>query len=144
MLERGLDRLSPFPIPMMLCDTAAGLVAIETGALGPNYGLVSACASSGHGIGEAAAVIARGDATVMLAGGAEACITPFGTGVFCRIKALSERNHEPERACRPWDMDRDGFVIGEGAAGVGLGGLGFAPAPGAAPPAAGAGGRAGA
>ena len=133
LLERGLQRLSPFTIPMMLCDTAAGLVAIETGALGPNYGLVSACASSGHGIGEAAAVIARGDATVMLAGGAEACITPFGTGVFCRIKALSERNHEPERASRPWDLDRDGFVIGEGAAVLVLEDLDFARARGATP-----------
>src|SRR2546427_1445324 len=92
MLERGIHRLSPFTIPMMLCDTAAGLVAIETGALGPNYGLVSACASSGHGIGEAAAVIARGDATVMLAGGGEAGITPLRARGLFPPQAPTERN----------------------------------------------------
>ena len=115
LLERGFHRLSPFTIPMMLGDSAAGLIAIHTGAVGVNYGITSACASSAHGIGEAAEVIARGDASAMLAGGAEACISPFGMGVFCRIRAVSERNDEPERASRPWDRDRDGFVMGEGA-----------------------------
>jgi len=116
LLERGMDRMSPFTLPMMLTDSAAGVVAIETGAVGPNFGVVSACASSAHGIGEAAQLIARGEATAMLAGGAEACITPFAIGAFCRIRAVSQRNDEPERACRPWDVDRDGFVMGEGAA----------------------------
>jgi 3-oxoacyl-[acyl-carrier-protein] synthase II len=115
LLERGLQRMSPFAIPMMLTDSAAGLVAIHTGAVGPNYGVVSACASATHGIGEAAAVIARGESVAMLAGGAEACITPYAMGAFCRIRAMSERNDEPERACRPWDVERDGFVMGEGA-----------------------------
>jgi 3-oxoacyl-[acyl-carrier-protein] synthase II len=115
LLERGPMRMSPFAIPMMLTDSAAGLVAIHTGAVGPNYGVVSACASSAHGIGEAAAVIARGEADAMLAGGAEACITPYAVGAFCRIGALSQRNDDPERASRPWDADRDGFLIAEGA-----------------------------
>lgn len=115
LLERGLQRMSPFAIPMMLTDSAAGLIAIHTGALGPNYGIVSACASAAHSIGEAASLIARGDASAMLAGGAEACITPYAMGAFCRIGAMSQRNDEPERACRPWDVERDGFVMGEGA-----------------------------
>jgi 3-oxoacyl-[acyl-carrier-protein] synthase II len=100
---------------MMIADMAAGLVAIHTHAGGPNYAIVSACASSGHGIGEAAEIIKRGDAKAMLAGGAEATITPLTMGAFCQIKAVSERNNEPERACRPFDLDRDGFVMGEGA-----------------------------
>ena len=133
LLERGMDRMSPFTLPMMLTDSAAGLVAIHTGAVGPNYGVVSACASSAHGIGEAAAVISRGEATAMLAGGAEACITAFGIGAFCRIRAVSQRNDEPERACRPWDVDRDGFVMGEGAVVLVLEELEFARRRGAAP-----------
>jgi len=116
MLERGIRRLSPFAIPMLLGDTAAGLVAIHTRALGPNYSVASACASSAHAIGEAAELIRRDDATVMLAGGAEACITPFAMGCFCQMRATSVRNDEPERASRPWDVERDGFVMGEGAA----------------------------
>jgi 3-oxoacyl-[acyl-carrier-protein] synthase II len=115
LLERGYRRLSPYVIPMMLVDSAAGLISIQTGACGPNFAIGSACASSAHAIGEAAALIRRGDAEVMLAGGAEACITPFAVGGFCQMKAMSERNDEPERASRPWDVDRDGFVIGEGA-----------------------------
>jgi 3-oxoacyl-[acyl-carrier-protein] synthase II len=114
MLDRGIRRISPFAIPMMLGDTAAGLVAIHTGARGPNYGIASACASSGHAIGEAAELIRRDDTAVMLAGGAEACITPFAMGGFCQMRAVSERNGEPERASRPWDVERDGFVMGEG------------------------------
>jgi 3-oxoacyl-[acyl-carrier-protein] synthase II len=112
--ERGVRRISPFTVPMMIADMPAGLVAIQVRAGGPNYAIVSACASSGHGIGEAAEIIKRGDARAMLAGGAEATITPLTMGAFCQIKAVSERNHEPEKACRPFDLDRDGFVMGEG------------------------------
>ncbi len=114
MMERGIRRISPFTVPMMIADMAAGVVAMHLHAGGPNYSIVSACASSGHGLGEAAEIIRRGDATVMLAGGAEACITPLCMGAFCQIKATSERNHDPAAACRPWDLDRDGFVMGEG------------------------------
>jgi 3-oxoacyl-[acyl-carrier-protein] synthase II len=99
----------------MIADMAAGIVAMHTRAGGPNYAIVSACASSGHGIGEAAEIIKRGDARAMLAGGAEATITPLTMGAFCQIKAVSERNDEPEKACRPFDLGRDGFVMGEGA-----------------------------
>src|SRR5437868_5959900 len=114
LLERGVRRISPFTVPMMIADMAAGIVAMQTRAGGPNYAIVSACASSGHGIGEAMEIIKRGDAQAMLAGGAEATITPLTMGAFCQIKATSERNDEPERACRPWDVGRDGFVMGEG------------------------------
>jgi len=114
MLERGIRRISPFTVPMMICDMAAGVVAIHCGAGGPNYAIVSACASSGHGIGEAYEIIKRGDTEAMVAGGAEATITPLTMGAFCQIKAVSERNDEPEKACRPFDVDRDGFVMGEG------------------------------
>src|SRR5712692_8651743 len=114
LMERGPKRISPFTVPMMIADMAAGIVAIHCHAGGPNYAIVSACASSGHGIGEAAEIIKRGDARAMLAGGAEATITPLTMGAFCQIKAVSERNDEPEKACRPWDIDRDGFVMGEG------------------------------
>ncbi len=114
LMERGVRRISPFTVPMMIADMAAGIVAMHTHAGGPNYAIVSACASSGHGIGEAAEIIKRGDAKAMLAGGAEATITPLTMGAFCQIKAVSERNDEPEKACRPWDVDRDGFVMGEG------------------------------
>jgi 3-oxoacyl-[acyl-carrier-protein] synthase II len=93
---------------------AAGIVAIHTKAGGPNYAIVSACASGSHGIGEAAEIIKRGAAVAMLAGGSEATITPLTMGAFCQIKATSERNDEPERACRPFDLGRDGFVMGEG------------------------------
>ncbi|MDP9246651.1 MAG: beta-ketoacyl-ACP synthase II, partial [Candidatus Dormibacteraeota bacterium] len=115
LMERGVRRISPFTVPMMIADMAAGIVAMHTKAGGPNYAIVSACASSGHGIGEAAEIIKRGDAKAMLAGGAEATITPLTMGAFCQIKAVSERNDEPERACRPFDTGRDGFVMGEGA-----------------------------
>lgn len=115
LMERGIRRISPFTVPMMIADMAAGIVAMQVKAGGPNYAIVSACASSGHGIGEAMEIIKRGDARAMLAGGAEATITPLTMGAFCQIKATSERNDEPARACRPWDVDRDGFVMGEGA-----------------------------
>src|SRR2546430_10255034 len=114
LMERGVRRISPFTVPMIIADMAAGIVAMHTRAGGPNYAIVSACASSGHGIGEAAEIIKRGDAKAMLAGGAEATITPLTMGAFCQIKAVSERNDEPEKACRPFDLGRDGFVMGEG------------------------------
>src|SRR3989442_9105958 len=114
LMERGPKRISPFTVPMMIADMAAGIVAIHTHAGGPNYAIVSACASSAHGIGEASEIIKRGDAIAMLAGGSEATITPLTMGAFCQIKATSERNDEPEKACRPFDLGRDGFVIGEG------------------------------
>jgi 3-oxoacyl-[acyl-carrier-protein] synthase II len=114
MMERGVRRISPFTVPMMIADMAAGIVAIHTHAGGINYALVSACASSGHALGEATEIIKRGDARAMLAGGAEATITPLTMGAFCQIKAVSERNDEPAKACRPFDLGRDGFVMGEG------------------------------
>jgi 3-oxoacyl-[acyl-carrier-protein] synthase II len=126
MLERGIRRISPFTVPMMIADMASGVVAMQVGAGGINYAIVSACASSGHAIGEAAEIIKRGDAEAMIAGGAEATITPLTMGAFCQIKAVSERNHEPERACRPFDAERDGFVMGEGAVVLVLEELGFA------------------
>src|SRR5205809_1439158 len=114
LMERGPKRISPFTVPMMIADMAAGIVAIHCQAGGPNYAIVSACASGSHGIGEASEIIKRGDAVAMLAGGSEATITPLTMGAFCQIKAVSERNEEPEKACRPFDLDRDGFVLGEG------------------------------
>jgi len=114
LLQRGPNRISPFMVPMMIGDMAAGMVAMYCKAGGPNYSIASACASSAHGIGEAAEIIKRGDAKVMLAGGAEAIVTPLVLGAFCQIKAVSERNDEPDRACRPFDLDRDGFVMAEG------------------------------
>ena len=114
LMERGPNRISPFTVPMMIADMAAGIVAIHTHAGGPNYAIVSACASSAHGIGEAAEIIKRGDAVAMIAGGSEATITPLTMGAFCQIKATSERNDEPEKACRPFDLGRDGFVMSEG------------------------------
>jgi 3-oxoacyl-[acyl-carrier-protein] synthase II len=114
LMERGPKRISPFTVPMMIADMAAGIVAIQLKAGGPNYAIVSACASGSHGIGEASEIIKRGDAVAMLAGGSEATITPLTMGAFCQIKATSERNDAPEKACRPFDIDRDGFVMGEG------------------------------
>src|SRR5438309_4201953 len=114
LMERGPKRISPFTVPMMIADMAAGIVAIHTHAGGPNYAIVSACASGSHGIGEASEIIKRGDAVAMLAGGSEATINPLTMGAFCQIKATSERNDEPEKACRPFDLGRDGFVMSEG------------------------------
>jgi 3-oxoacyl-[acyl-carrier-protein] synthase II len=131
LMERGVRRISPFTVPMMISDMGAGVVAIHCGAGGPNYAIVSACASSGHAIGEAAEIIKRGDAEAMIAGGAEATITPLVMGAFCQIKAVSERNDEPERACRPFDAGRDGFVMGEGSVMFVLEELSFARARGA-------------
>ncbi|MGI8609893.1 MAG: beta-ketoacyl-ACP synthase II [Candidatus Dormibacteria bacterium] len=112
----GPRRVSPLVIPMMIGDMASGNVAIEFGLRGPNFGLVSACASGAHGLGEAAAIIARGDADVMLAGGAESAITELALAAFIAARTLSARNDEPQRASRPFDAGRDGFVIAEGAA----------------------------
>lgn len=113
---RGPDRVSPFLVPMMIVDIIAGQTAIFTGAKGPNYAVVSACATSAHCIGEAFEVIRRGDADAVIAGGSEAPIIPIGVAGFTALRALSSRNSEPQRASRPFDAERDGFVIGEGAA----------------------------
>ena len=113
--ERGPDRLSPFLVPMGIGNVGAGMIAINFGPLGPNFATVSACASSGHGIGEAYETIRRGDALVMLAGGAEAGIHEALVGGFCAMRALSTRNDDPAGASRPFDEGRDGFVVAEGA-----------------------------
>jgi 3-oxoacyl-[acyl-carrier-protein] synthase II len=115
MAERGPDRISPFFIPMGIANVGAGQVAIAFGPLGPNFATVSACATGAHAIGEAWETIRRGDADVMLAGGAEAAIHEAVLGGFASMKALSTRNEDPERASRPFDEGRDGFVMGEGA-----------------------------
>jgi len=113
--DKGPNRVSPFFIPMLISDIAAGQVSIMFGARGPNFAVVSACATAAHAIGEAYEVIRRGDAEAMIAGGSEAGISPLGVAGFCSMKALSTRNHEPQRASRPFDAERDGFVIAEGA-----------------------------
>lgn len=115
LLEKGPRRVSPFLVPMMICDLAAGEVSIMYGAKGPNICLVTACATSTHAIGEAYEIIKRGDADICIAGGSEAGLTPLGVAGFCAARALSTRNDEPQRASRPFDAERDGFVIGEGA-----------------------------
>lgn len=116
LLKRGPSKVSPFFIPMMIIDMCAGLVSIKYGFRGPNYATVSACASSAHAIADAYRIIQRGEADVMLTGGAEATITPTSMAGFCQAKALSTRNDQPEQASRPFDKHRDGFVMGEGAA----------------------------
>ncbi|HEY2956385.1 MAG TPA: beta-ketoacyl-ACP synthase II [Candidatus Eisenbacteria bacterium] len=115
LVERGPGRVSPFFIPMMISDMAAGQVSIQYGLKGPNFCTVSACASGAHAIGEALRLIRAGDADVMLAGGSEATITPMALSGFGNARTLSTRNDDPQRASRPFDQDRDGFVIGEGA-----------------------------
>jgi 3-oxoacyl-[acyl-carrier-protein] synthase II len=115
MEARGPRKVSPFTIPSLIGNMCAGLVAIEYGARGPNFGLVSACATGTHALGEAAHAIRRGDADVMIAGGSEAAITPFAYASFCAMKAMSTRNDAPEKASRPFDRHRDGFIMGEGA-----------------------------
>jgi len=115
LFERGPRKVSPFTIPSLIGNMCAGLVAIEYGARGPNFGMVSACATGTHSLGEAAHAIRRGDADVMVAGGSEAAITPFAYASFCSMKAMSTRNDEPRRASRPFDKNRDGFIMGEGA-----------------------------
>lgn len=113
--SRGPDRVSPFLIPMMISDITAGHVSMALGARGPNLAATSACATACHAIGEAGQIIARGDADVMIAGGTEAGVTPVAVAGFAAMRALSTRNDEPERASRPFDINRDGFVLGEGA-----------------------------
>jgi 3-oxoacyl-[acyl-carrier-protein] synthase II len=115
LLEKGPGRVSPFFIPMMISDMAAGQVSIQFGLRGPNFGTVSACASGANAIGEALRLLRAGDADVMICGGAESTITPMAIAGFCAARALSTRNDEPQRASRPFDIDRDGFVIAEGA-----------------------------
>ncbi len=115
LLERGPGRISPFFIPMLITDIAPGYISIRYGLKGPNFSTVSACASSSHAIGEAFRTIQRGAADVMICGGAEATITPLGVGGFNAMKALSTRNDAPQKASRPFDKNRDGFVMGEGA-----------------------------
>lgn len=114
-LAGGPSRISPFYIPMMIPDIASGIVSMRFGAKGPNYCTVSACASSAHAIGDAFRLIQHGDADVMIAGGTEAAVTEMSVGGFAAMKAMSTRNDEPERASRPFDAERDGFVLGEGA-----------------------------
>ncbi|MFB3883443.1 MAG: beta-ketoacyl-ACP synthase II [Armatimonadota bacterium] len=115
LLEKGPRRISPFFIPMLIMDMASGRVAMRFGAKGPNIAIATACATSAHALGEAGEMIRRGDADVMIAGGAEAAVSPLALGGFCSLRALSRRNDEPERASRPFDRDRDGFVMAEGA-----------------------------
>jgi 3-oxoacyl-[acyl-carrier-protein] synthase II len=114
LLERGPSRISPFFIPSVIVNLASGYVSIKYGAKGPNSATATACTTSAHSIGDSFRLIQRGDADVMICGGSEACITPMGIGGFAAMRALSTRNDEPERASRPWDKDRDGFVVGEG------------------------------
>jgi 3-oxoacyl-[acyl-carrier-protein] synthase II len=114
-LEKGVKRLTPFFIPALIANLAPGQVSLRYGFKGPNYSSVSACATGNHSIGDALMVIERGMADVMMAGGAEAAVTALGIGGFCAARALSERNDAPERASRPFDRHRDGFVVGEGA-----------------------------
>jgi len=115
LFERGPRKVSPFTIPSLIGNMCSGLVAIEYGARGPNFGMVSACATGTHSLGEAAHAIRRGDADVMVAGGSEAAITPFAYASFCSMKAMSTRNDSPSSASRPFDKNRDGFIMGEGA-----------------------------
>jgi 3-oxoacyl-[acyl-carrier-protein] synthase II len=114
--QRGPGKISPFFIPMFISDIAAGIVSMQFDAKGPNYATVSACATSAHAIGDAYRTIQYGDADVMITGGAEATVTPMAVGGFANMKALSERNDSPETASRPFDLTRDGFVMGEGGA----------------------------
>lgn len=114
-LEKGYRRITPFFIPMLIINLASGQVSIKFGAKGPNSAVATACATGSHAIGDAFRIIQRGDADVMIAGGTESVITPLAIGGFAVMKALSTRNNEPERASRPFDVDRDGFVMGEGA-----------------------------
>jgi 3-oxoacyl-[acyl-carrier-protein] synthase II len=116
LMSKGPSRISPYFVPMMIIDMAPGLVSMRLNLKGPNFGVISACASGAHAIGEGFRMLERGDADAMVVGGAEAAITPMTVGGFASMKALSSRNEEPSRASRPFDKDRDGFVLGEGAA----------------------------
>jgi 3-oxoacyl-[acyl-carrier-protein] synthase II len=114
LLQGGPRRVSPFFIPAAIVNLASGWVSIRAGAKGPNSATATACTSGAHAIGDSFRLIQRGDAVAMIAGGSEACITPLGVAGFCSMRALSTRNDAPEKASRPFDKDRDGFVIGEG------------------------------
>ena len=114
-LEKGARRISPFFVPSSIINMISGHISIEYGITGPNLALATACATSTHSIGVSARLIAAGDAEVIFAGGAEYATTPLGIGGFCSARALSTRNDEPERASRPWDLERDGFVLSDGA-----------------------------
>ncbi len=118
LLKSGPGRISPFMIPMMISNMASGLISMELDARGPNMAIVSACSTATHSVGESFQIIRRGEADLMLAGGSEAAICPLGIGGFAAMKALSTRNDAPEIASRPFDRDRDGFVMGEGAGAV--------------------------
>jgi 3-oxoacyl-[acyl-carrier-protein] synthase II len=131
LFERGPSRISPFLIVQMVVDLAPGLISILLGAKGPNYSTVSACATSAHAIGEAAEIIRRGQADAILAGGSESCLVEIGMAGFSNMRALSTRNDDPPAASRPFDADRDGFIMAEGAAILVLEELEFARARGA-------------
>ncbi len=131
LIEQGPNRVSPFFVPMFIPDISAGLISMRWGLQGPNYATVSACASSAHAIGDAARHIRHGDADAMLAGGAEATITPMTIAGFASMKAMSTRNDDPQHASRPFDLHRDGFVIGEGSGAIVLEALEIAEARGA-------------
>jgi 3-oxoacyl-[acyl-carrier-protein] synthase II len=115
LMEGGPRKISPFFIPAAIVNLAAGQVSMRFGAKGPNEATATACTTSAHSIGDSYKIIQRGDAEVMIAGGSEAAITPMGVGGFAAMRALSTRNDDPEKASRPWDTERDGFVCGEGA-----------------------------
>jgi 3-oxoacyl-[acyl-carrier-protein] synthase II len=115
LLEGGPRKISPFFIPATIVNLASGHVSIRYGAKGPNSATATACTTGAHAVGDSFKIISRGDADVMICGGAEAAITPMSIGGFGNMKALSRRNDDPEHACRPWDVDRDGFIVGEGA-----------------------------
>lgn len=115
LIEKGPNRVSPFFVPMLISDMGSGMVSIMLGAKGPNMTVVTACATATHAIGEAFEIIKRGDADVMIAGGSEAAVTPMAVAGFCSMRALSTRNNDPQHASRPFDLNRDGFVMGEGA-----------------------------
>ena len=115
MLTKGPDRTSPFMIPMMISNMATGFISMEHGLRGPSMAIVTACATANHCMGEAWRIIKFGDADVMVTGGSEACVVPVGIAGFTSMRAMSLRNDEPEKASRPFEKDRDGFVMGEGA-----------------------------
>lgn len=115
LMNKGASRVSPFMVPMMIVNMGSGLVSMEYDLQGPNYAIVTACATAANSIGEAWRMIRYGEADMFLAGGSEAVVCPLGIAGFCSMKAMSTRNHEPEKASRPFDRDRDGFVMSEGA-----------------------------
>jgi 3-oxoacyl-[acyl-carrier-protein] synthase II len=115
LLEHGPRRISPFFIPATIINLASGYISIRTGAKGPNSATATACTTSAHSIGDSFKIIQRGDADAMICGGTEACITPLGVGGFAAMRALSQNNDDPAHASRPFDRDRDGFIVGEGA-----------------------------